>query len=140
MKQLTYKQQKYCRERAKGKSYAEAYKAAGYSPGSNMNTMRQNAFTMENKSAKAEMIRERILELMEREEKGAILNRQARQALLTEIALEHGEDTQNKLRAIDQLNRMSGDYTDRAIVEHQGAVSMTYEERLAAIREGLNAE
>ena len=57
---------------------------------------------------------------------------------MTKIALDEGEKTDNRLRAADMLNRMSGDYTDRVEQVVSGALAMSYEERKKLLEEGLS--
>lgn len=131
---LTPKQVKYCRERAAGKDYAAAYKAAGYSDKAGKKVMRDNAFNMETKNTD---ILKRIADLQARADAGGIMTRQQRMQLLNDIALADGTKTQDKIRALDQLARMNADYTDRVDVTGNASVTMSYTDRLDAIRRAL---
>ena len=136
-KGLTERQKAYCRERAKGKSRAQAWEDAGYSTRYDRDMRNRNAYNMEHYGNQAELIQAEIERLRKQAEDGAILDRQQRQALLSEIALNNEEKSDNRLRAMDILNRMGGDYTDRVEQVVSGALAMSYEERKKLLEEGL---
>lgn len=133
---LTAKQKRYCKERAAGNTYADSYERAGYSvpPGEKgRKVATDNAYNMEHKTeSTTEKIQREIKRLQEQAEAGAILDRKARQGLLSGIALDQEESTTDRLRAADMLNRMSGDYTDRVQVE--ATARLSYADRLEAMR------
>ena len=131
---LTPKQIKYCRERAAGKDYAAAYTAAGYSNKGKRETVRNNAYKMETKNTD---ILARIAELQRRADAGGIMNRTQRMQLLNDIALDPAVKEQDRLRAVDQLNRMNADYSENVNVTGTAAVTMSYADRIDAIRESL---
>lgn len=132
MRKLTRMQKKFARERAKGKSYAEAYGDAGYGSGTSEENKRKNAYKLENVSASADMIKSEIARLQKLADEGAIAERRHRQAILTEILLNSEEATADRLRASDQLARMSGDYTDR--IQTENITRLSYADRLEAMR------
>ncbi len=140
VKKLTQRQEKYCQERANGADYATAWANAGYSTKCQRRNQRSDAYHMEVTKPSAPLIQARIKELQAAAEEGAILDRQARQAFLTGIALDENEKTDNRLRAADMLNRMSGDYTDTVRSVVSGGVSLTYEERMKLIEDQLKGE
>lgn len=131
---LTTKQIKYCRERAAGKDRKSAYKAAGYSDRGTDKTLRDNAFNMESNNT---AILQRIKDLQARADAGGIMTRQQRQQLLTDFALDPGVKEQDRLRAIDQLNRMNSDYSDNINVTGSAAVALSYADRLETIKAAL---
>lgn len=140
MKKLTQMQEKYCQERANGADYATAWANAGYSTKCKRANQRSDAYHMEVTKPSAPLIQARIKELQKAAEEGAILDRKARQAFLTGIALDETEKTDNRLRAADMLNRMSGDYTDNVRSTVTGGVELTYEERKRLIEDSLSEE
>lgn len=140
VKKLTQMQERYCQERANGADYATAWGNAGYSTKCKRSNQRSDAYHMEVTKPSAPLIQARIKELQAAAEEGAILDRQARQAFLTGIALDENEKTDNRLRAADMLNRMSGDYTDTVRSVVSGGVSLTYEERMKLIEDQLKGE
>lgn len=131
---LTPKQIKYCRERAAGKGYREAYTAAGYSDKGGPGTVTSNAYTMETKNTQ---ILDRIKELQARADAGGIMTRQQRIQLLTDFALDPGVKDTDRLRALDQLARMHSDYSDNVNVTSTSAVNLSYADRIDAIKAAL---
>ena len=139
-RRLTVLQKKYCEARAKGMGYAEAYREAGYSTKCSSKNQSRDAYHMEYSSPSSDMIKAEIKRLQAQVDEKALLDRMQRQALLTEIALNKEEKTDNRLRAADMLNRMSGDYTDNVRTTVAGGVELTYEERRKLIEDALNEE
>lgn len=117
---------------------AEAYTDAGYASCGPLT--RTNAYQLENIRGISPQIRAEIDRLKKLAEDGAILDRQQRQAMLTEIALDTEEKTDNRLRAADMLNRMSGDYTDNIRSESVTKVQLSYEEKKAMLEAALRGE
>lgn len=134
---LTKKQKDYAKYRAEGYGYAEARIKAGYSAKMKKSNIRRDAIRMEYVKPCAEKIQAEIKRLQAAAEAQAIIDRKQRQVLLTEIALDDGEKTDNRLRATDMLNRMSGDYTDNVRTSVSGGVELTYEERKKLLEEEL---
>lgn len=135
---LTPKQLKYCRERARGKGLADAYESAGYGPNTSRRDKKQNAYALENQKPISAEIKAKINELTDLANEKAILDRAQKQALLTTIALDEDNDMPDRLRAMDQLNRMNGDYTDNIRTQVSGKVDLTFEEKLAAIQADMD--
>lgn len=131
---LTTRQVKYCRLRAAGKGYSEAYTGAGYSNKGGENVTRVNAYNMERKNTD---ILNRIKELQDRADAGGIMDRKARMQLLNEIALNETVKEQDRLRAIDQLNRMNSDYNDTLKINADAGIQLSYAERIDAIKQSL---
>ena len=135
-KGLTQKQKKFCQALMEGKKNKEAYLAAGYTKNADAHGTRSNAYKLKmNKNVQEELARLQALA-----EEGATLKREQRQTLLTEIALNDSNDMPDRLRAVDQLNRMSGDYTDTIRTTVNAKVEMTYAERLATMKADLDNE
>lgn len=139
-KKLTTKQIKYCRERAAGKGYKEAYTAAGYSDKGNSKTLTDNAYNMENKSIHSTDILQKIKELQDRADRGGILQRRERLQLLSDIAADSRVKDMDRLRALDILARMNADYTDRVNVTGTGQIELSYADRLETIKQALKEE
>lgn len=131
---LTPKQTKYCRERAAGKTYKAAYKAAGYSDKGNDATLANNAYQMEKHNSE---ILAKIKALQARADNGGIMDRKARMQLLNEIALNETVKETDRLRAIDQLNRMNSDYNDTLKIDAAAGIQLSYADRLDAIKHSL---
>lgn len=122
-----------------GKGYAEAYIDAGYAPCvENERGTAQNAYNIEHRLSYSPKIQAEIARLKKMAEEGAVLDRQSRQAKLTEIALDDTEKTDNRLRAFDMLNRMSGDYTDNIRSESVNKVQLSYAEKKALLEEQMH--
>ena len=119
-------------------SRPDAWEAAGYSTKYSRDHMNSNAYHMEVASYRAKEIQAEIERLRKQAEGGAVLDRKQRQALLTEIALNAEEKSDNRLRAMDMLNRMSGDYTDKIEQTYSGALALSYEDRKKMLEEGLS--
>lgn len=120
-RKLTARQERYAKERANGKSYPDAYYSAGYSARQARETATSNAYTLEHVSAASSQILDRITYYQKQAEKGAIADRAARMALLTDLAYdEAGTGKKDRLRALDMLAKMSGDYSE-TIVNHVSA-------------------
>ena len=132
---LTEKQKRFCREIIKGKENTKAYRDAGYACKEGQGT-RSNAYNLK----KQEKIQKELARLQSLAEEGAILKREQRQALLTEIATQEKNDMPDRLRAMDQLNRMGGDYTDTIRTTVNAKVEMSYADRIAAIKADMDEE
>lgn len=134
---LNEKQKKYAKARAEGKTMADAAIEAGYSAKCKRQNITADAWHRENNPYTGELIKAEIRRLQKQAEEKALLDRQARQAFLTEIALDKEEKTDNRLRAADMLNRMSGDYTDVVRTSVTGGVELTYAEKKKLLEEEL---
>ena len=66
--------------------------------------------------------------------------REDRLRLLSELAAREDVKPQDRIRATDQIARMQGDYNDRLQIDSRSSVSMTYTDRLEAIRAGLQED
>lgn len=117
------RREKYCQLRADGKCRADAMKEAGFDKNGCRETARNHSYQIEwEKNPKTMDVINRIRELKEKAEQGQILDRQARQSLLTEMALDETAAKADRLRATDILNRMCGDYDDHVSIT--GSVSV----------------
>ena len=121
------RKEKYAQLRADGKSRYESMKGAGFMPNANRNATCVESYRVENeKDPKTMDVVKRIEELRAKAEQGQTLDRLARQALLTEMALDEGAAKADRLRATDILNRMCGDYDDHISIT--GRMDMSIEE------------
>lgn len=75
-------------------------------------------------------IKERVEELQKQAEAEAILDRRARQALLTNFALDETVSNSDRLSAVDKLNKMSGDYSETIRQEISAQVDVKEERHL----------
>lgn len=122
---LTKRQKEYAKRRAQGETYAKAYKGAGYSNRQSDKTAERNAYALEHESGEtSNKILARIADLQRRAEAGGILKREQRQQLLSDLAMDEDGARADRIRAVDLLNKMSGDYTERVIYEGNAHVSI----------------
>lgn len=133
---LDARAKKYCRERIKGKTQRQAHKDAGYQPNASDKTHDEAACRME----KDERIQAELARLTRLAEAGAVLDRQQRISLLSEMAMDESRKDDARQRAIDMLNRMHGDYTERTITEVSGSIDLSYEEKRQAVLDALMSE
>jgi len=85
---------------------------------------------------KSGKVLERYEELQKALEDKAILDATQRMELLSGMALDKEERTENKIRAIDTLNKMDGVYTNK--IEVSGGVALDIEEKEKAIDKYLD--
>lgn len=133
-KPLDERRKKYCRERISGKTQRQAYKAAGFCPNSDKPTTIDPAAC---RLEKEDRIKKELARLQRLAEDGAIMSRNQRIALLTEMASDESRKDDARQRALDMLNRMHGDYTEKTITEVHGNMDISLEDRKAMILEAL---
>ena len=95
---------------ASGMSQRNAYRVAF------PNSKRWKDETVDSKAsvlAKNDKVLERLRELAEQSTTEAVMNATQRKEWLTSIIRSENEETKDKLRAIDILNRMEGEYVDK---------------------------
>ena len=130
---LTDKQRKFVQARAAGKSQIESYAAAGYSIGKSDNGNRVNACKLE----KIQAIQENIEYLHRIARDTSLLDTEARQAALLEIYYDTTNSTKDRLKAIDLLNRMAGDYIDKKEI-NANINGLSRSDRLDAMQKTLD--
>lgn len=133
---LDARQKKYCRERVAGKSQGQAYRAAGYSPNNSDASCNVAACRLE----KDERIQAELARLTRLAEAGAVMDRQQRITLLTEMAMDETRKDDSRQRALDMLNKMHGDYTEHQITEISASVDLSYEDKRQAVLDALRNE
>ena len=102
--------EKFAQCLASGMSQRNAYRAAF------PNSKRWKDETVDSKAsvlAKQEKVLERLRELAEQSASEAIMTARQRKEWLTKIVLSECEETKDKLKAVDILNRMEGEYIDK---------------------------
>lgn len=105
---LTAQQERYCRERAKGKTQQAAYAASHPNSPATRKSQDEMACRME----RQEKIRKRIEELQARVDAGLVLSLEQIQADISDIAADEENPKAIRLKAFDQLTRMRGGYKD----------------------------
>jgi len=109
------KQEIFCEEFVKSGNAAEAYKLAGYKASSAKSAANSASRLLENVG-----ICSRIAELRDKATDEKILDAKQRRILLSEIAKKYTEDTQDRIRALDVLNKMDGIYVTKTQLSGEG--------------------
>lgn len=130
---LTDKQRLYAQARAAGMNQPDAYAAAGYGKGSKRKTHIENACRLE----KVPGLAEHIARLQDIAASGALDAIEERRAALVELYQSSNND-RTRLKALDMLNRMSGDYVDRKEI-NANVQGLTRSDREKAMYDALNA-
>lgn len=106
---LTAKQEQFAQNIIAGMSQADAYRSA-YSTAN----MSDNAIWCEaSKLVDNPKVAQRLKELRDELAKPAIMTAKERLAWLTGIIKDDGESTGDKLRAVDIMNKMQGEYVTK---------------------------
>mgnify|MGYP002515918022 CR=1 FL=1 len=104
---LTAKQEQFAKNIAlEQMSYADAYRNAYDAKGMSDKTVHEKASRLKDQ----DKIRARIEELQAELTNSRIMSAQKRLEWLTEVVLNGYEKTENKLKAIDIMNKMQGEY------------------------------
>lgn len=128
--------EKFAQGLANGMSQRNAYRAAF--PSSN----KWKDETVDSKAsvlAKNGKVLERLRELANKSETEAVMNAAQRKEWLTSIIKSNEEETKDKLKAVDILNRMEGAYVDKLEVAGQvnnPMAGLTTEELKKLINDG----
>lgn len=116
---LTPKEEKFAQAKAGGLNNIEAYDAAGYADiayaGKKVNGCRVNA---------RPDVQARIAQLQAQVESGAILNVEQIQAELTNMSLDEKNSKNVRLKALDQLAKTKGAYSDNINVNASGGLTI----------------
>lgn len=120
---LTAKQEKFVQNLINGMNQADAYRNA-YS----CNNMSDNAiYVNASKLASDAKVALRLSELRDRLATPSIMTAQKRLEWLTEIINSEKENTGDKLRAIDLMNKMQGEYVQKIEAEVTKEVNINIE-------------
>lgn len=106
---LTPKQEKFVRNLIEGMSQREAYKNSYDASNMTDKTIDEESCRLFNDCK----INARYKELQEELAKASILTATERAIILSEIARDRAEKTDSKIKAIDTLNKMSGEYVTK---------------------------
>ena len=120
---LTAKQEKFVQGIIDGMSQADAYRSA-------YDTSRMSDKTVYEKASRMmsdDKIRARLEELRDKMITPSIMSAQDRLEWLTELVMNPGSLTQDKLRAIDIMNKMQGEYVQKVQAEVTNAVNISIE-------------
>lgn len=120
---LTAKQEKFVQGIIEGMSQADAYRSAYDTKAMTDKTIHEKASLL----ASQDKIRARIAELRDRIATDTIMSAQKRLEWLTERIADAEVDINAKLKAIDIMNKMQGEYTQRIEAEVTNAVNISIE-------------
>lgn len=128
---LTSRQRKFAENRAAGMTLSDAYYDAGYSRQQKRSAAAQNACHLEEIMA----VKKHIEYLQEIASLNALDSIEDRKAALIEI-YQNATNDKDKLKAIDLLNRMHGDYIDKKEI-NANISGLTRSDRLDAMQDTL---
>lgn len=106
---LTPKQEVFVQEIIKGKSQADAYRTAYSCKNQSDKTVWENASRVANNSK----VQARLKELRDKSASDSVMTAQKRLEWLTEQIASNDVDVNAKLKAIDIMNRMQGEYVQK---------------------------
>lgn len=108
---LTEKQEKFVQGIISGLNQSDAYRAAyNAEKMSDASIWREASVLMS-----LPKVTERIKELRDRSASGAVMSARERMEWLSELIRSNAETTADKLKASDQLNRMTGEYVTKVV-------------------------
>lgn len=120
---LTPKQEAFVQKIIEGCSQADAYRFAYSAKSMSDNAIyREASLLMSNPK-----IAQRFSELRDQMAKPSIMTSQQRLEWLTKIVDNGEERTENKLKAIDIMNKMQGEYVQKVEAEVKNAVNISIE-------------
>ena len=118
---LTIKQEKFVQSIMLGMSQADAYRASYNAKNMGDNAIyREASLLMENPK-----VSQRLKELRDQLANESIMSAQKRMEWLTSIVNATGESTGDRLKAIDILNKMSGEYVQKVQADVDTDVTVT---------------
>lgn len=118
---LTLKQEKFVQNIMLGMSQADAYRASYNAKNMGDNAIyREASLLMENPK-----VSQRLKELRDQLANESIMSAQKRMEWLTSIVNATGESTGDRLKAIDILNKMSGEYVQKVQADVDTDVTVT---------------
>lgn len=118
---LTIKQEKFVQNIMLGMSQADAYRASYNAKNMGDNAIyREASLLMENPK-----VSQRLKELRDQLANESIMSAQKRMEWLTSIVNATGESTGDRLKAVDILNKMSGEYVQKVQADVDTDVTVT---------------
>ena len=120
---LTAKQEKFVQGIIEGMSQADAYRNAYRAKNMSDNAIyREASLLLDNPN-----VAQRLQELRDQMMKPSIMSAQKRLEWLTEVIQKDSESTGDKLKAIDIMNKMQGEYVQKVQAEVTNAVNINIE-------------
>lgn len=110
---LTAKQEKFVQNIIEGMSQADAYRSAYDTSKMTDKTVHERASVLASNSK----VRARLVELRERLANEKIMSSQKRMEWLTNLIQDNDASNTDKLRALDILNKMDGEYVQKIAAE-----------------------
>lgn len=120
---LTAKQEQFVQNIIQGMSQADAYRSAYSCKNMSDNSIYVNA----SKLMADAKVAQRVKELREQLAKPSIMTAQERLEWLTERIADEDVDINAKLKAIDIMNKMQGEYIQKVETEFKNAVNISIE-------------
>lgn len=115
------KQAKFCVEIMRTGNATEAYKAAGYKPRNDA-----VAAAAASKLLRKDKVRERIEELRKKMDGEKIMDALERRELLSSIARDRQHSPQDRIRAVDIMNKMDCIYTNKQEISGKNGGDIRY--------------
>lgn len=119
---MNLRMEKFAEYYAESGNAADAARKAGYSE--------RSAYSQGERLLRNDEVREYIQKLSEKERDDRILKASERQVLLSDIARDEMNDASARIKAIDTLNKMTGEYTVKVDVKDKIPVVITGENEL----------
>lgn len=120
---LTAKQEKFVQGIIEGMSQADAYRSAYSCKRMTDKSIWENASRLMNDSKVAS----RVAELREKIANESIMTAQQRMEWLTKVVTSEEESTMDKLRAVDIMNKMQGEYVQKVEAKVDNDVTISVE-------------
>ena len=120
---LTAKQEKFVQNLLEGMNQADAYRSAYDASRMSDKTVHEKASLL----AGQDKVRARLAELRDKLANEKIMSAQKRMEWLTEVVHDVHEKTENRLKALDTLNKMDGQYVQRVEAEVQTETTINIE-------------
>lgn len=120
---LTAKQEAFVQNILQGMNQADAYRSAYPNQKMSDKTIWESA----SKLMSNPKVTARLTELRDKLAKPSIMNAQKRLEWLTQVILNEEESTSDKLRAIDLMNKMDGEYVQKIAAEVQTETTINIE-------------
>ena len=120
---LTQKQEEFAKKIAEGMNQTDAYRAVY-----NTNRMTdKSVWEKASELASNVKVKARLKELRDMAAKPTIMTSQERKEWLTEVIKNPEESTSDRLKAIDLMNKMDGEYVQKVQAEVKGETTINIE-------------
>lgn len=120
---LTAKQEQFVKNIAEGMNQADAYRAAYDTKRMSDNAIYREASLLSDNPK----IAQRLKELRDMAAKPTIMTAQQRKEWLTEVIHDPNMDINAKLKAVDLLNKMEGEYIQKVVADVQTETTINIE-------------